>query len=88
MKLSNKNITIITYYYYFRSIGLMSRVFTNGPGDRGSIPGRLIPKTQKMVLDAALLSTRHYKMKIEGKVEQSCEWYSSYWKGNLQVTLD
>ena len=32
----------------------MSRVFPNGPGDWGSIPGRLIQKTQKMVLDAAL----------------------------------
>ena len=35
----------------------MSRVFTNSPGDQGSIPGRVIPKTQKMVLDATLLST-------------------------------
>ena len=35
----------------------MTRVFTNGPGDRGSSPGRVIPKTQKMVLDSALLST-------------------------------
>ena len=29
--------------------------FTNGPEDLGSIPGRVIPKTQKMVLDASLL---------------------------------
>ena len=35
----------------------MNRVFSNGPGDRGSIPGGVIPKTQKMVLDAALLNT-------------------------------
>ena len=28
-------------------IGLMSRVIANGPGNRGSIPGRVIPKTQK-----------------------------------------
>ena len=28
----------------------MSRVFTNGPGDRGSIPGQVIPKTQKWYL--------------------------------------
>ena len=27
----------------------MSRVFTNGPGDRGSIPGQVIPNIQKMV---------------------------------------
>ena len=32
----------------------MSKVFANDPGDQGSVPGRVIPKTQKMVLDAAL----------------------------------
>ena len=31
-----------------RAIGLMSRVFTNGPVDWGSIPGEVIPKTQKI----------------------------------------
>ena len=40
----------------------MSRVFANDPGDQGSIPGRVIPKTQKMALDAALLNTQHYKV--------------------------
>ena len=50
-------------------------VFTSGSEDLGSIPGRVIPKTKKkMVLDAALLSTQHYKMKIKGKVEQSWKW--------------
>ena len=49
----------------------MVRVFANGPGDLGSIPGRVIPKTQKMVLDAILLNTQHYKVRIKGKVEQS-----------------
>ena len=52
----------------------MSRVFANGPVDQGAIPGRVIPKTQKMVLDAALFSTQHYKMRIKNKVEQSWEW--------------
>ena len=56
-----------------RVIGLMSRVFANGPGDRGSIPGRVIPKTQKIVLDATLLNTQHYEVRIKGKVEQSRE---------------
>ena len=51
----------------------MVRVFANGPGDLGSIPGRVIPKTQKMVLDAILLYTQHYKVRIKGKVEQSKE---------------
>ena len=49
----------------------MVRVFANGPGDRGSIPGRVVPKTQKMVLDAALFNTQQYKVRVKGKVEQS-----------------
>ena len=52
---------------------MMVRVFANGPGDRGSIPGRVIPKTQKMVLDASLLNIQQYKVGINGKVEQSRE---------------
>ena len=55
------------------AIGLMSRVFANGLGDWGSIPGRVITKTQKMLLDAILLNTQHYKVWIKGKVEQSRE---------------
>ena len=51
-----------------RAIGVVSRVFINGPGDRGSIPGRVIPKTQKMVLDT---NTQPYKVRIKGKVKQS-----------------
>ena len=57
----------------WRAIGLMIRVFTNGPGDRGSIPGRVIPKTKKMLLDTALLNTQHYNVRIKGKVEESRE---------------
>ena len=30
-----------------------------------------------MVLDAALLITQHYKIKIKGKVEQTREWSST-----------
>ena len=37
------------------------------------IPGRVIPKTQKMVLDTSLLNTQQYKVGIKGKVEQSRE---------------
>ena len=55
----------------------MSKMFANGPGDQGSIPGQVIPKTQKMALDAALLNTQHYKLRIKGKVEQSREWSSA-----------
>ena len=42
-------------------------------GDQDSIPGRVIWKTQKMVLDASLLNTQHYKVWIKDKVEQSKE---------------
>ena len=78
------------------TLGVPYRVFANGPGDLDSIPGRVIPKTQKMVLDASLLSTQHYKVRIKGKVEQSrkgvapspTHWCSSYRKGSLRVTLD
>ena len=46
-------------------ISLVVRVFANGQGDRGSIPGRVIPKTLKMVLDTSLLNTRQYKERIK-----------------------
>ena len=53
-----------------RLIGLVGRVFANGPGDLGSIPDRVTPKT---LLDTSLLNTWQYKVRIEGKVEQSRE---------------
>ena len=49
----------------------MSWVFANGPEDHGSIPGRVISKTQRMVLDSTLLNTQHYKVVIKGKEKQS-----------------
>ena len=42
------------------------------PGDSGSVPGRVMPKTKKKkILDAALLNTQHHKVRIMGKVKQS-----------------
>ena len=65
----------ITAYYSLRNqlIGLVGRVLANGPGNRGSIPGGVIPKTLKMVLDNSLLNTQQYKVRIKSKVEQSKE---------------
>ena len=63
--------------YSYRDIGPAVRVFANGPGDLGSIPGRVIPKTLKMELDITLLNTQHYKVRFKGKVEQSWEWSSA-----------
>ena len=68
-------------------IDLVGRVFANGQGDLGSIPGHEIPKTLKMLLDISLLNTQQYKVRIQGKVEQSKE-RSSYWKRSLLVALD
>ena len=53
-------------------------------------------RLKKMVLDASLLNTQHYKVRIKGKVEQSREgvapsptpWCSSHRKGSLLVILD
>ena len=53
-----------------RLIGLVRRVFANGPS---LIPGRVIPKTLKMVLDTSWLNILQYKVRIKGKVEKSRE---------------
>ena len=55
----------------YRLIELVGRVFASGLEDLGSIPGRVIPKTLKIVLDTSLLNTQQYKVSIKGKVEQS-----------------
>ena len=61
----------------YRLIGLVGRVFANGQGDLGSIPGRVIPKTLKMVPDTSLHYTQQYKVRIKGKAEQSREMSSA-----------
>ena len=66
-----KNFQLVMGLY--RLISLVGRIFTDGPGDLSSIPGRVIPKTLKMVLDTSLLNTQHYKVGLKGKVEQSRE---------------
>ena len=60
----------VVYFYIPNTfwIGIMSWVFTNGPGYQGSIPGRVIPKTKKIVLDISLLNSQHYKLRIKGNV--------------------
>ena len=54
-------------------IGLVGRVFANGPGGLSSIPVRVITRTLKMVLDISLLKSQQCKVRIKGKVEQSRE---------------
>ena len=77
--------------------GLMSKVFANGPEDRGSILGQVIPKTQKWSLmpppSLALNIIRHrsivkWSNPRKGVAPSSTIRCSSYWKGSLLVTLD
>ena len=56
-----------------RLIGLVGKVFDNGPGNLRSIPGHVIPKTLKMVLDTTLLNSQHYNVRMKGEVGQSLE---------------
>ena len=43
----------------------MSRVSANDTGDRGSIQGQVIQKTQKIVREAILLNTQHYNVRVK-----------------------
>ena len=75
--LSLIKLALITCCLYL-TMGLMCRMFTNGLWDWGSIPGWVIPKTQKMVLDAGLFNTQYYKLWIKDKVDQSRQWSSAH----------
>ena len=69
------NFSLLLLHIFFKS----SKKFSPGDDQKSklvgndyySIPGRVIPKTQKMVLDASLLNTQHYEVWIKGKVDQS-----------------
>ena len=56
-------------YIYNWAIGLISSV-SKWPGFNLT---SIYTKESKMVLDAALLKTQHYKVRIKGKVERSKE---------------
>ena len=75
-RLKGDKFTFLLLEEYW-GIGLMSRVLPMTRATRVQSPGRVIPKTQKMVLDTALLCTPQYKERIKGKVEQSWEWSSA-----------
>ena len=66
-------------------ISLVGRVFTNGLGGWSSILVWVIPKTQKMDLDASLLNNLHYNVCIKDKMEQSREWSSTHTPLHLSV---
>ncbi len=75
---------------------LVVSVFANGPGDLGSIPGRVIPKTQKWYLmpPCLTLSNIRYVSRVKwsnpgkGVAPSPTPWCISYWEGSLLVVLD
>ena len=84
-------------------IGLMNRVFANGPGDLGSILGQVIPKTQKkkkkkkkkrLMLPYLTLSIIKEGSRVKwsnpgnGVAPFPTPLCGSYWKGSLWVTLN
>ena len=85
---------VLLYKYWL--ISLVGKVFANGSADRGSIPGRVIPKTLKMVLDTSLLRTQRIRFVSKVKWSSSGEELvssptprcSCYWKGSIRVSLD
>ena len=54
----------------YSNISMMVKVFADGPEDLGSIPGPVIPRTQKIILDASLLNTQQYQVRIKRNVVQ------------------
>ena len=91
------SVTAQNFWSYFGSlIGLVGRVFANGPGDLGSIPGRIIPKTLKWYLipPCLTLSNIRYVSRVKwsnpgnGVAPSPKPRCSSYWKGSLLVALD
>ena len=71
-------------------------MFANGLADRSLIPARVIPKTQKIVLDASLPYTLYYNVGTNNKwtnpekrvLLSPTPLCSNYWKEILWLTLD
>ena len=92
-EVSKSTITVLLF-------GLMSRMFVNGLGDRGSIRGRVIPRTQKkqtkknLMPSCLTLSIIRYGSRIKwsnpgnGVARFPTPWCSSYWKWSYRVTLN
>ena len=102
-----KSFTILTFILVFEvsfdfyvytewPIGIMVRVFTNGPADQVSISDCVTPKTLKKKLYASLLKTQQFKVRIKGKwndsrkegVSSATLWCRSYLKGSLWYPLN
>ena len=71
-------------------------VFANGPGDRGSIPDRVVPRLKKFYLvppyltlsNVKYVSTVKWSNPRNGRTPSPTPWCSSYWKWSLLVAPD
>ena len=100
-------IYIYIYIWYFRfqnssdiakftiSMQLICTEFANSPGLRGSIPGRVIAKSQKWYLrPCSTLSSIKYVWSVKwrnpgkGVAPSPTPPCISYWKGSLRIALD
>ena len=88
---------LLTWFpLYLLPIGQVGRVFANDLGDRGSIPGLVIPKTQKwyFIRPCLALSIIQFLSRVNwSNPEKGVEPYPthrcrSYWKEKHCVTLD
>ena len=73
-------IYIYIYIYITGPIGIIVRVFANGSGYRGSIQGRVIPKSQKWYLMLPRLTLCIKRYGSRGKRGNPGQRCSNYWK--------
>ena len=86
----------ISFVIYITYLVKCSAMFGNGPRDEGSIPGRVIPKTQTWYLIPPILTLSNikYVSRIKyinlgkGIAPSSTPRCCSDGKGSLRVTLD
>ena len=86
----------VWYYPSINSIPSSWRSVCQCPGHRDSIPGRVMPKTQKWYLKPLCLTLSHiiYGSRVKwgnpgmGVELSPIPWCRSYQNGSLQVTLD
>ena len=71
---SRRLIEVLILSWILACIGQMSWGFANGPGRPRFNPMSSHTQNYEMVLDAAMLDTQNYKVRIKGKVEQSRKW--------------
>ena len=93
IQFSSWDLMTHSYLKIHENIVMMVKVFAKSPGDLCSIPGQVIPKTQKMILDTSLLDPQHYKVVVKwsnpGKwvAPAPTPWCRTCRKGSLRVIL-